>query len=58
MFDTKISIVEIFILSIFFTFLAIYSNIHKEHHVLGFLLNHAIAILIAIIISKIVYNYF
>ena len=58
MFKIQISLGEIIILSIFFTTLAIYSNIHKRHHVLSFLFNHVIAISIALVVSKLVYHYY
>lgn len=58
MFKIKIKLAEIFFLVIFFTIFAINSNIHKNREVLSFVINHSIAIIIAIVISKIIYNYF
>jgi Kef-type K+ transport system membrane component KefB len=58
MFKIQISLGEIIILSIFFTTLAIYTNIHKKNHVFSFLVNHAIAISIALVVSKLVYHYY
>lgn len=51
-----ISITEIIFLAIFFTGLAIYLNIHGENHVLSFTIDHVLALLIALIISKILYH--
>jgi hypothetical protein len=45
---------EIIFLSIFFTFLAIYFDIHGERGILTFIINHVIALVIALIVSKIV----
>ena len=53
----EISIKEIILLSIFFTGLAVYFNIHGEDHVLSFIINHVIALLLALIISKVIYNF-
>lgn len=47
---------EVLILSIFFTALALYFNIHGRNHVLIFIIDHVIALLIALIISKIIYS--
>jgi hypothetical protein len=52
----KIGFKEILYLSIFFTALAIYFDIHREHHVLSFIINHVIALLIALFVSKAVYH--
>ena len=52
----EIHIKEIIYLSIFFTLIALYFNIHKEHNVLTFIFDHIIALLIALIISKIIYH--
>jgi hypothetical protein len=46
---------EILILSLFFTALAIYYDIHGENHVLTFIINHTVALLIALILSKSIY---
>jgi hypothetical protein len=52
----NIQIKEIIYLSIFFTLLALYFNIHKEHNVLTFIFEHVAALLIALIISKVIYH--
>ncbi len=54
----KIGVKEIIYLSIFFTALAIYFDIHREHHVLSFIINHTIALLIALMLSKVVYHFY
>ena len=51
----EIGIREIFYLSIFFTALALYFDIHGERHVLSFIINHLIALLIALLVSKTIY---
>jgi Kef-type K+ transport system membrane component KefB len=53
----NISITEIFLLSIFFTVLAIYFDIHRENNVLSFILNHVIALFLSLIISKIIFHF-
>lgn len=53
----EIGLFEIFYLSIAFTLLALYFDIHKEHHILTFILNHIIALAIALIISKFITKY-
>ena len=52
----KIGVREILYLSIFFTVLAVYFDIHREHHVLSFIINHVIALLIALFVSKAIYH--
>jgi Kef-type K+ transport system membrane component KefB len=54
----KISIREIVFLTIFFMALAIYFDIHGEGHVLTFIINHVIALLLALILSKGVYHFY
>ena len=51
-----ISLKEISVLTIFFTALAVYFDIHGEHHVLSFIINHVIALLLALILSKTIYH--
>jgi len=51
-----ISLKEITLLTIFFTTLAVYYDIHGEHHVLSYILNHIIALLLALILSKSIYH--
>ena len=53
--NIKIKFNEIFYLSIFFTILALYFDIYGEKHVLVFIINHVIALLLALIISKVIY---
>ena len=52
-----ISIREITLLTIFFTVLAVYFDIHGEHHVLSYIINHIIALLLALIFSKTIHNF-
>lgn len=52
----KLDFMEISILSILFTILALYLNIHKEQHVYSFAINHIIALLISVLISKLIYT--
>jgi hypothetical protein len=47
---------EILVLAFLFTILAVYFNIHGEKHVLIFVINHVIALLLALVISKVIYN--
>jgi hypothetical protein len=54
----KISVREIIFLTIFFTALAVYFDIHGEGHVLTFIINHVIALLLALVVSKVVYHYY
>ena len=51
-----ISLRDITLLTIFFTTLAIYYDIHGEHHILSYILNHIIALLLALILSKTIYH--
>ena len=48
----EIGLFEIFYLTIAFTALAWYFDIHREHHILTFILNHVIALTIALILSR------
>ncbi len=48
----EIGLFEIFYLTIAFTALAWYFDIHREHHILTFILNHLIALTIALILSR------
>ena len=54
---STIVVKEIIILSAFFTALALYFDIYREQHVLSFIINHTIALLLALIISKVIYNF-
>ena len=51
-----ISLRDITLLTIFFTALAVYFDIHGEHHVLSYIINHIIALLLALIFSKTIHN--
>lgn len=51
-----ISLRELTILTVFFTALAVYFDIHGEHRVLSFIINHVIALLLALILSKSIYH--
>lgn len=53
-FDIK----EIVLLSIFFTILAVYMNIHEEKIVYSFLADHILALGIALLVSRIIYEVF
>lgn len=50
----EIGLFEIFYLTIIFTLLALYFDVHKQHHILTFILNHVIALAIALFISRII----
>jgi len=52
-----ISLKEITLLTIFFTTLAVYYDIHGEHRILSYILNHIIALLLALILSKSIYHF-
>ena len=47
-----IGVKEVVILTIFFTAMALYYDIYNQDHILSFVLNHAIALLIALGIAK------
>ncbi len=53
----KIGAKEIFYLSVFFTILALYFDIYGEKHVLSFIINHVIALLIALLVSRVIYHF-
>ena len=48
---------EILYLSIFFTLLAMYFNIHGKKHISTFVVSHIVSLLIALILSRILYNF-
>lgn len=54
----EIDLQDIFYLTIAFTALAWYFDIHKKHHILTFILNHLIALIIALILSRIITKVF
>ncbi len=47
---------EIFYLTIIFTALALYLDVHGEKRVYNFIVNHIIALVIALLVSKIIYH--
>ncbi len=54
----KLSLKEIVFLSIFFTLLAVYMNIHEDRIVYDFLADHVLALGIALLVSRIFYELF
>jgi len=54
----EVGLFEIFYLSIAFTILALYFDVHKEHHILTFILNHVIALALALIISRVITKFY
>jgi len=54
----KLNIKEIIGLSIFFTILAIYMNIHENKIVYDFLADHILALGLALIVSRVFYELF
>jgi hypothetical protein len=56
MINLHVSVREICLLTLFFTGLALYFDIHNKHHILLFIINHIIALLLALILSKIIYE--
>jgi hypothetical protein len=54
----KLNMKEIFFLTIFFTLLAIYMRVHKDKIIYGFLADHILALGIALIISRVIYDLF
>jgi hypothetical protein len=47
-------LMEILYLTLAFTALAIYFDIHNQKHILSFIFSHIIALFIAVILSKLV----
>jgi hypothetical protein len=45
---------EITILTIVFTALALYYDIYNQDHILSFVINHAVALLVALGIAKVI----
>jgi len=45
---------EVVILTIFFTAMALYYDIYNQNHILSFVINHVIALLIALGLAKLV----
>ncbi len=54
----RFNIKEIILLSVFFTALAIYMNIHEEKIVYDFLADHILALGIALVVSRVFYDVF
>ena len=54
----KFDIKEIVLLSIFFTALAVYMNIHEDKIVYDFLADHILALGIALLVSRVFYDVF
>ncbi len=54
----KFNLKEIVLLSILFTVLAVYMNIHEEKIVYDFLADHIVALGIALLVSRIFYEVF
>jgi hypothetical protein len=52
----KFSLKEIALLTIIFTSLALYMNIHEEKIVFNFIADHIVALFISLILSKILSN--
>ena len=52
----KFSLKEIVLLTLIFTSLALYMNIHEEKIVFNFIGDHIVALVISLILSKIVSN--
>jgi hypothetical protein len=48
---------EIILLTFLFTVIALYLDIHKEHCIMIFCVNHIIALLLAVLFSTIIYKY-
>jgi len=47
---------DIIVLMIFFTIIAFYLDIHRQHRILTFIINHFIALVGAILISRLIYD--
>ena len=48
-----IALKEIVILTIFFTTMALYYDIYNQNHILSFVINHVLALLIALGLAKV-----
>lgn len=51
----EINLKDIFYLSTLFIILAVWFDIHGEKNVISFIMNHLLALILALIISKIIY---
>jgi len=49
-----IGIKEVVILTLFFTAMALYYDIYNQNHILSFVINHVIALLIALGLAKLI----
>ena len=49
-----IGIKEVAILTVFFTVIALYYDIYNQDHILSFVINHVIALLIALGVAKLI----
>jgi hypothetical protein len=56
MITINIDIKEVFLLTIFFTALAVYLSIHSQKHISMFITNHITALFLSLVISKFIYN--
>lgn len=56
MYNIKKYMMEIIVLSILFTIIALYLNIHGENETVEFVTNHIIALFVVLITSKLIYN--
>jgi hypothetical protein len=45
---------EVVILTLFFTAMALYYDIYNQNHILSFVINHVIALLIALGLAKLI----
>jgi hypothetical protein len=54
----KTNIRDIIILSIIFTILALWFDIHGEEHVITFIIEHLASLLLALLLSKVIYSVF
>jgi len=48
-----IGLKEVVILTIFFTTMALYYDIYNQNHILSFVINHVLALLIALGLAKV-----
>ena len=53
----KINVLEILILTIIFAGLAIWSDVFRDGHVMGFITNHVIALAVALLLARVVYHF-
>ena len=53
----KINIIEVLILTVLFAALAIYTDIFNDHHVMGFITNHIIALALALVVARVFFHF-